>query len=69
MEKTHLLHAPHLHAISRNIFVAAGVSRHIAEDVSEILINANLAGHDSHGVLRIPAYLRSIDGGFSKANS
>ena len=66
MEKTHLFHAPHLHAISRNIFVAAGVSRHIAEDVSEILINANLAGHDSHGVLRIPAYLRGIDGGALK---
>ncbi len=64
MEKTHLLHAPHLHAISRNILVAAGVAQHIAEDVSEILVNANLAGHDSHGVLRIPAYLRGIEGGF-----
>ena len=63
MEKTHLLHAPHLHAIARNIFVAAGVSRHIAEDVAEILVNANLAGHDSHGLLRVPAYLRGIDAG------
>ena len=63
MEKTHLLHASHLHAISRNIFVAAGTSRHIAEDVAEILVNANLAGHDSHGVLRVPAYLRGIDAG------
>jgi LDH2 family malate/lactate/ureidoglycolate dehydrogenase len=63
MEKTHLLQASHLHAISRNIFVAAGAARHIAEDVSEILVNANLAGHDSHGVLRVPAYLRGIDGG------
>ena len=66
MEKTHLLHAPHLHAISRNIFVAAGAARHIAEDVSEILVNANLAGHDSHGVLRVPAYLRGIDAGSLK---
>ena len=69
MEKTHILQAPHLHAISRNIFVAAGVARHVAEDVSEILVNANLAGHDSHGVLRIPAYLRSIDGGSLKPNA
>ena len=61
MEKTHLLQAPHLHAIARNIFVAAGAARHIAEDVAEILVNANLAGHDSHGVLRVPAYLRGID--------
>ena len=63
MEKTHLLQAPHLHAIARNIFVAAGASRHIAEDVAEILVNANLAGHDSHGVLRVPAYLSGIDAG------
>ena len=69
MEKTHILQAPHLHAISRNIFVAAGVARHVAENVSEILVNANLAGHDSHGVLRIPAYLRSIDSGSMKPNA
>ena len=63
MEKTHLFHAHHLHAIARNIFVAAGASRHIAEDVAEILVKANLTGHDSHGVLRAPAYLRGIDAG------
>ena len=58
MEKTHLFHAPYLHAIARTLFVAAGTSRHIADDVAEILVKAHLAGHDSHGVLRIPAYLR-----------
>lgn len=63
MEKNHVFRAPHLHAISRNILVAAGTSRHIAEDVTEVLIKANLTGHDSHGVLRIPAYLRGIDNG------
>ncbi len=61
MEKTHLFYAPHLHAISRTIFVAAGTSEHIANDVAEILINAHLAGHDSHGILRIPAYLKAIE--------
>lgn len=66
MEKTHLFHAPHLHAIARNIFVAAGASLHIAEDVAEILVKANLTGHDSHGVLRVPAYLRGIDAGHLK---
>ncbi|MDE0016216.1 MAG: Ldh family oxidoreductase [Candidatus Poribacteria bacterium] len=66
MEKTHLLQAPHLHAIARNIFVAAGTTRHIAEDVAEILVNAHLAGHDSHGLLRVPAYLRGIDAGHLK---
>ncbi len=69
MEKTQLFHAPYLHAISRTIFVAAGASKHIANEVSEILVNAHLAGHDSHGVLRIPAYIRGIDSGHIKPSA
>lgn len=69
MEKTHLLYAPHLHAISRTIFAAAGTSEHIANDVAEILVNAHLAGHDSHGVLRIPAYLKGIEAGHIKPSA
>lgn len=64
MSTTHRLQAAHLHALTRGLFGAAGAPRHIADVVSEILVNSNLAGHDSHGVLRIPAYLRGIsDGG------
>lgn len=66
MEKSHLFYAPHLHAIARTIFVAAGATQHIANDVAEILVKAHLAGHDSHGVLRIPAYIRGIDEGHIK---
>ena len=53
----------HIHSASRNLFSAAGVPRHVAETVSEILVSANLAGHDSHGVLRIPTYLDGIANG------
>ena len=63
MATTHKFQASHLHSITRRIFVAAGAARHVADDVAEILVNANLAGHDSHGVLRIPAYLRGIESG------
>ena len=63
MATTHKFQASHLHSITRRIFVAAGATRHVADDVAEILVNANLAGHDSHGVLRIPAYLRGIESG------
>ncbi len=69
MEEKHLFDASHLHAIARTIFVAAGTSLHIANDVAEILVKANLAGHDSHGVLRIPAYLRGIDSGALKPSA
>lgn len=55
--------ADHLRTLARRLFVAAGTPAHIAEAVAEILVNANLAGHDSHGVLRVPAYLRDIERG------
>ncbi len=55
--------APFLHALSRRLFMAVGAPQPIADDVSAILIGANLAGHDSHGVLRIPTYLQQIAAG------
>ena len=55
--------AGYLHAMTREMLMAADTPRHIAENVAEILVNANLAGHDSHGVIRIPSYLQSITDG------
>ena len=37
--------------------MAVDTPRHIADTVAGILVNANLSGHDSHGVLRITSYL------------
>ena len=59
----HTYNAPYLHALSRSLFEAAGATNDIAHIVSKILVNANLAGHDSHGVLRIPLYLRRVSEG------
>ena len=63
MAEMHCFNASYLHAGTRQLFLAAGTPPHIAEDVAEILINANLAGHDSHGVLRIPGYLSGVANG------
>jgi LDH2 family malate/lactate/ureidoglycolate dehydrogenase len=46
--------------MARRIFVAAGTPHDPAAHVARHLVRANLSGHDSHGVLRIPAYLRQI---------
>lgn len=43
------------------IFAAAGVDPTIAHHTTEHLINANLAGVDSHGVLRVPDYIRMVE--------
>jgi uncharacterized oxidoreductase len=50
---------PHerLRKLTTAIFSAAGCDQAEAERISHYLVEANLAGHDSHGVLRIPSYV------------
>jgi LDH2 family malate/lactate/ureidoglycolate dehydrogenase len=53
--------AEKLQIFASRLFEAAGTPQDIAETVSEILVNANLKGHDSHGVLHIPGYISQIE--------
>ena len=41
-----------------DIFTTAGCSQAEAARIATALVGANLAGHDSHGVIRVPLYLR-----------
>src|SRR5689334_15874467 len=41
----------------RDVFVKAGCSAAEAERIGKYLVSANLTGHDSHGVTRVPRYL------------
>jgi LDH2 family malate/lactate/ureidoglycolate dehydrogenase len=52
-----------LHDLTAAIFRAAGGPDDLADQVAEVLVENNLAGHDSHGVLRIPEYIKSIRAG------
>jgi uncharacterized oxidoreductase len=45
------------------LFQAAGVPRDEAGRVAGSLVDANLCGHDSHGLIRIPQYLEAIGDG------
>lgn len=49
-----------LHRITAAIFRAAGAPDDHALQVADVLIDNHLAGHDSHGILRIPEYVRSV---------
>ncbi len=49
--------APVLHKLACELLSAVGTSPENARIVADSLINANLAGHDSHGVLRLTSYL------------
>jgi LDH2 family malate/lactate/ureidoglycolate dehydrogenase len=55
--------ADQLRALTQRIFEGAGTPPDLAEIVTDHLINANLAGHDSHGVIRIPSYVQTIQRG------
>lgn len=55
--------AAELRRITEAIFQAAGAPADLAAEMGEALVGANLAGHDSHGVIRIPAYLGMIKEG------
>jgi hydroxycarboxylate dehydrogenase B len=47
----------HLTRLATSIFVAYGVPDDQAQIVGEALAQANLAGHDSHGIIRVPEYI------------
>ena len=54
------LAADRLETLAARIFAALGVPDGDARWVGELLVRANLRGHDSHGVIRIPQYVGSI---------
>jgi LDH2 family malate/lactate/ureidoglycolate dehydrogenase len=55
--------ADQLRAVGRRIFSAAGAPEDVAAHVADSLVLSNLSGHDSHGVIRIPAYVQGIQRG------
>jgi hydroxycarboxylate dehydrogenase B len=54
------LAADQLEALTTRIFGALGTPEPDAAWVARLLVRANLRGHDSHGVIRIPQYVGSI---------
>ena len=47
-----------LEAMVARLFVSAGCGEEEAHVIADHLVEANLAGHDSHGVIRVPIYLQ-----------
>lgn len=52
-----------LEVLGTRIFEAAGAPPDTAQTVAAMLVEANLKGHDSHGVLRIPQYVDRVKSG------
>jgi LDH2 family malate/lactate/ureidoglycolate dehydrogenase len=64
-----LLSADELRATGTTIFRAAGADPEPTAILVNHLVDANLAGHDSHGVQHIPGYVGMIEKGIIQPNA
>ena len=55
-------------ALTNRIVTAGGSSPAEASVVADHLVEANLRGHDSHGVGMLVAYVRDLEAGTLKVN-
>jgi ureidoglycolate dehydrogenase (NAD+) len=58
-----IIRAGELSALVKDIFRSRGVSERDSGIVADCLIQANLRGTDSHGVMRVEHYIRRLDAG------
>lgn len=61
------LRAETLQTFAEALFCAANVPQEEAAQTARSLVGANLRGHDSHGVIRIPQYLKAVAEGVMRA--
>lgn len=65
---TILADAARLRPFIASIFTAAGSDADEARQIADHLVDANLAGHDSHGIGMVPAYMLHRQQGFVHPN-
>ena len=53
----------YLRRVGAEVFSASGAEPAAADVVAGLLADANAVGHDSHGVIRIPQYISTIEKG------
>ena len=58
-----ILTARQLRDVVYEILIATGATEDTADTVAVHLADANLTGHDSHGLIRIPDYVQRIEEG------
>jgi uncharacterized oxidoreductase len=63
-----IIHHGHLERLINDTFAAAGCSPGESATIAHYLVAANLVGHDSHGVIRVPSYIDWLRAGKVVAN-
>ena len=59
-EQIHTVHAEELGQFCAALFMTEGVPEDEARITADVLVEANLAGMDSHGVSRVAAYMERL---------
>lgn len=57
-----------LAALARRLLMASGLSAEMAGDVAEVLLEADLLGHRTHGLVMLPNYLDRLAKGSMRAD-
>jgi L-2-hydroxycarboxylate dehydrogenase (NAD+) len=55
--------APNLAAFVARAFIAAGLPKTDAQTLADLMVEADLRGSDTHGVIRLPLYVRRLRAG------
>lgn len=50
------------------LFISSGMGSAMARTIAEVLVEADLLGHDTHGLAQAPGYLKEIDRGVMRTN-
>jgi len=58
-----IIEAAKLRLFIEALLISAGAESDIAAEVARHLVGSNLAGHESHGVIRVPQYVGRIESG------
>ncbi len=61
--------AEELTTICRNVFRKLNIPAAEAEIVTRSMVDANRVGHDSHGVIHLPKYVRELEAGLIQAGA
>lgn len=67
-DSSHLFARSDLLHLGSGLLAAAGLERQLAETVADVLVEADMMGHATHGLALIPTYLKALESGAMAAS-
>jgi L-2-hydroxycarboxylate dehydrogenase (NAD+) len=67
IDTSHIVTAPALRTWMEQLFVAVGCAAKAARETADVLLEADLRGYGTHGLLRLPTMIRRLQSGMINA--